>query len=240
MKFKYCVLGGFFVLPGYYFEGVFKKYEKLIKQLNCRPVVYQPKESIFPAGQYFDKGIYIQSGMVRDTIINTKGRESNVMHFQGPGMVIPCYCKPYQTSLEPLLSVDAFTTVRALSFDIHEFGDLVIQTPELAQTVIEMQLRLQNSALVRIQQTSSYNSLQQVCNTLYIMKIINGTTDLMMTQEEVGAFNGLSRVQVTRVLKQLREEGIVSTQRGRIIVKDPERLYEYCTAIVKEDKESIW
>ena len=223
------------MLPGYYFEGVFSKYEGLIKQLKYRPVVYQPKEVIFPPGQYFDKSIYIQSGLVRDTIINTQGREANVMHFQGPGMVIPCYCRPYQTSLEPLLSVDAYTTVRALAFDIHDFGELVLHTPELAQDVIEMQLRLQNSALVRIQQTSSYTSLQQVCNTLYIMRVINGTTDLMMTQEEVGAFNGLSRVQVTRVLKRLREEGIVATQRGRIIVKDPERLLGYCTAIVKED-----
>ena len=223
------------MLPGYYFEGVFSKYEKLIKQLNHRTVEYQPKELIFPIGQYFDKAIYIQSGMVRDTILNTQGREANVMHFQGPGMVIPCYCRPYRTSLEPLLSVDAYTPVKALTFDIREFGDLVIHTPELAQDVIEMQLRLQNSALVRIQQTSSYTSLQQVCNTLYIMRVINGTTDLMMTQEEVGAFTGLSRVQVTRVLKQLREEGIIATQRGHITVKDSDRLYSYCTAIVKDD-----
>ena len=50
-----------------------------------------------------------------------------------------------------------------------------------------------------------------------------------MTQEDIADILGMSRVQITRELTDLRNRGIVSTTRGRLIVTDLPALTSLCT-----------
>lgn len=50
------------------------------------------------------------------------------------------------------------------------------------------------------------------------------TLELSLTQDELAAFVGASRVSVNRVLGDLERREIVSVRRRRIAIKDPERL----------------
>lgn len=45
-----------------------------------------------------------------------------------------------------------------------------------------------------------------------------------LSQEELSSLLNCSRVQLTRVCTQLKEEGVISTQRRRITIEDPRRL----------------
>ena len=51
-----------------------------------------------------------------------------------------------------------------------------------------------------------------------------GTLELNLTQDELAAFVGASRVSVNRVLGDLERREIVSIRRRRISIRDPERL----------------
>lgn len=51
-----------------------------------------------------------------------------------------------------------------------------------------------------------------------------GPLELSLTQDELAAFVGASRVSVNRVLGDLERRDIVSIRRRRIAIKDPERL----------------
>lgn len=48
--------------------------------------------------------------------------------------------------------------------------------------------------------------------------------ELPMTQEELGDATGLTSVHVNRTLRQLREEGIATVAKGRVIIHDPDAL----------------
>jgi CRP-like cAMP-binding protein len=52
------------------------------------------------------------------------------------------------------------------------------------------------------------------------------TIDIPFTQEQIGEALGITTVHANRIVKQLREEGIVEFQRGRVIILDEFRLLE--------------
>ena len=81
-----------------------------------------------------------------------------------------------------------------------------------------------------------YNtSLVKICNLLYLLTAgqTAGTgPEVETTQGELAELLGLSRVQFTRGLSELRSRRIVSTSRGRIQVTDLAALAELCTSEV--------
>ena len=68
---------------------------------------------------------------------------------------------------------------------------------------------------------------------LYYKPEQNNMVDL--SQEEIASITGLSRMQVSRVLAPLRDNDVITTKRGKIVVQDMERLKEQCNYIVYED-----
>lgn len=75
-----------------------------------------------------------------------------------------------------------------------------------------------------------YNSsLVKISNMLYLLSS-NQAETIAMTQNELAEILGLSRVQLTRGLADLRERKIITTQRGRISVIDMPALASLCSS----------
>ncbi|RWR34224.1 Crp/Fnr family transcriptional regulator [Sinirhodobacter populi] len=55
-----------------------------------------------------------------------------------------------------------------------------------------------------------------------------GSPDIAMTQEQLAAILGVGRTFVTRVVGAMRAEGLIATQRGRIVLRDTEGLQKRC------------
>jgi CRP-like cAMP-binding protein len=53
-----------------------------------------------------------------------------------------------------------------------------------------------------------------------------GVYEMPFTQEQLGDATGLSTVHVNRTMTALRDNGLISTSRGSIVVKDWEALQE--------------
>ena len=50
-----------------------------------------------------------------------------------------------------------------------------------------------------------------------------------MTQEDIADLIGMSRVQITRELTELRDKGILATTRGKITITNIKELASLCT-----------
>jgi CRP-like cAMP-binding protein len=57
-----------------------------------------------------------------------------------------------------------------------------------------------------------------------LLRLAGGGLVVESTQQEIGDRLGLGRLSVSRVLKDLEREGIISIRRGSITIEDPERL----------------
>ena len=69
-----------------------------------------------------------------------------------------------------------------------------------------------------------------------------GRTEVSLTQAQLGGFLGVGRPYVTRVVARLRQEGIVETKRGAIIVQKPRKLQSLscdCSTLVSEHYDLV-
>lgn len=70
--------------------------------------------------------------------------------------------------------------------------------------------------------------LYEVLLRLRVVGLANGGSyELPITQTDLADTVGLSAVHVNRVLRRLREEGLISVHRGRLIISDAERLRQF-------------
>lgn len=67
-----------------------------------------------------------------------------------------------------------------------------------------------------------------LCETYYRLMAVgraaDGRYDLPMTQQDLGEATGLTSVHVNRILRRLREEGLVTVARGKVEIADLPRL----------------
>lgn len=79
-----------------------------------------------------------------------------------------------------------------------------------------------------------YNpSFIKICNLLYLLTINQPACSglvIDMTQEELAEILGLSRIQLTRGLADLRKQNIISTTRGKVHVINLPDLAKFCTS----------
>jgi CRP-like cAMP-binding protein len=59
-----------------------------------------------------------------------------------------------------------------------------------------------------------------------IGRVDGNTFEMPLTQEQIGEALGITAVHANRVIKQLRQEGIVEFQRGRVTVLDEQKFFE--------------
>lgn len=79
-----------------------------------------------------------------------------------------------------------------------------------------------------------YNSsFVKICNLLYLLTVNNPQShgfDITVTQDALAEMLGLSRVQITRGLAQMRRQNIIATGRGKITVTNLPALARLCSS----------
>ena len=134
--------------------------------------------------------------------------------------------------IELSLSTIALSAVKVLEFTISQFKVMFESNAELAESVVNWYAKYVNRFLFEtIHQ--EYNSSQvKLCNLLYLL-IMNQPSDsgltIEMRQEDLADLLGMSRVQITRELAELRNRGVLSTARGSLTITDLPALTAICT-----------
>jgi len=226
----------FFENVCYYFEGQFRAYEQdFLKECPVKKT-FAAGDFLSPPSSTFDMCYYFLSGLVRCYALSDSGGQSPILQFYGPGSMAPCYVQAYDFTIEPFLVIQALTPVEALAIPIPVFDRMLVSDPDLARDTLAFQIRQKNNVIVRLQQMSSVTSYQIVCNMLYLLAAhdtgVSSRHTLNISQESLADLCCLSRMQVTRVLRALREEGIIETRRKSLYVKNMQALHAHCSSIV--------
>lgn len=223
------------ILPNLYFKGEFKNYEPLIRKYGGVPVTAAKNTILYDTASEKHASYYICSGLVKHYLSDEEGNEC-ILYFLGPGSIFPITNMGEQFSLENYLLHTAMTELQALRFPSGRLLDMMMESRELAAAVICHMNRTEN-LLISKNLLSNYNdSVQLISTILYLynrQQPVNGPA-IRLSQEGLGQLTGLSRTQVVRVLKRLREEKIIRIQYKKIEILDLRRLKAYCNSIIEE------
>ena len=151
--------------------------------------------------------------------------------FHGPGTIFPGY-HTTNFRIELSLTTIALSEVKVLEFTIPQFRAMFQANRDLAESVINWYSKYVNLFLFETIHQEFNSSQVKLCNLLYLLTM-NQPSDsgltIEMTQEEIADILGMSRVQITRELADLRSRGILSTARGKLMITDLPALASLCT-----------
>jgi CRP/FNR family cyclic AMP-dependent transcriptional regulator len=191
-----------------------------------RTVTYQPREKVFGEGEASDHIAIILSGVVKITASTPNGKEA-LLGLRGGGEIVGELAALYGSLRSA--TVRALDDVEARLVAASVFRQRLRDNPDALFAVLEAVIgRLRESDRRRLEFTGS-DVLERVSLLLGELARTHGevgldgtvTIGLRLSQEEVAGATSASREAVAKALRQLRDRGVVTTARQRIVVLKP-------------------
>ena len=219
------------LMPRYFFSDDFQQfYEYFLSQPHSQKTFYKG-DYLWKPGQPYEKIHYIISGAA----IHFADHESDrrrIISFHGAGTVFPGYHQ-YDYKIELSLVTIALSDMKVLEFTKEQFQNMFETNTALSEQVVNWNSMYINRFLFEIVHQEYNPSFVKICNLLYLLTINQPSCSglvIDMTQEELSEILGLSRIQVTRGLSELRNQNIISTTRGKVHVVDLPALASLCSS----------
>ncbi len=170
---------------------------------------------------------FVVSGDVRVFRTSPEGREITIATLHaGEPFNIPSAFTPHPNSPA---SAAAVTDATVLSISQQEFQRVVSETPDIALVV----LRDLSQKLQKLVALSYDLGLRSVRGRLakFLLENIgpNGSLPRRWTQQQIAAHIGTAREVVSRTLRQFSKAGIITTERQRITIVNPDALEKFIT-----------
>lgn len=216
--------------PRYYFADDFYTFHEYFQNQPHTKRYFSKGEYLWKPGQPYDCVQYYVSGVSMHFSDHESGYRK-IISFHGPGTMFPGY-HTTDFRIELSLTTVALSDICVLEFTIPQFKKMFDSNSELANSVVNWYSKYVNRFLFETIHQDFNSSQVKLCNLLYLLSInqpSNSGLIIELTQEEMAGILGMSRVQVTRELTDLRSKGIVSTTRGRLTITDLPALVALCT-----------
>lgn len=222
-------------MPKYYFSGEFTDFEPLFLRLGGQVQTYEPGEFLARAGEWAGRCFYVRRGVHVLSGVREDGRDSLMLLF-GPGSVYPFACQRGDLFQEFFLSSRAVSRVEALVLTREQLAAAVEESGKLALAAIQQHCELEHLLLMQRLFHSGGAPRFKVGSFLYLYDQARPEVGdaLYLTQENVASFVDLSRMQVSRVFRELRRLELIQTGRHQIRVTDPEGLRRWCEERMEE------
>lgn len=213
--------------PTLLFSDDFSQLLSDFKNLPHQTVTLKKGEPLWKAGQPYHQIFYIQDGVVQNAIEHEEGFRK-ILSFHGQGTVFPAYHEK-QYKIEDAIILTAMTDVTAMVFSVEDFAQLYYQNQDLQRATINWFSTYVNLLLYDAAHQTYNSSLMKLANLLFLLHKANQKQLISPTQEELANMLGISRVNISRHLAQLRTEGIIRISRQHIDIIDEEKLTLYCS-----------
>ena len=217
------------LIPRYFFSGEFAAfYQYFLAQPHTKKR-FRKGDYLWLPGQPHNTFHYIVSGLAMNYADHENGSRK-IISFHGAGTVFPGY-HSCNFKIELSLATQALSDMLVLEFTKEQFGQMFKTNAKLSQQIINWYAMYVNRLLFEIVHQEYNSSFVKICNLLYLFTV-NGSpsgASLAITQSALGELLGLSRVQVTRGLAQLRSKNIIATGRGKITVTNLPALADLCS-----------
>lgn len=191
-------------------------------------IKYQSGEIIYMQEEVADNLYLITKGRVRVYDISIHGKELTI-EILDKGQLFG-ESSFYQNSCRPA-AVEAVTDVELITCRLEGLFPYLMKSQELTVFLLRMMNDRCNHLTKLLKWSYSYNRFEKVAALLYDL-VENGTPEkgiidntLPYSHEDVAQSTGLSRVNVTKILKQFESEGFIEIQYRRIKVINSEGLY---------------
>ena len=216
--------------PRYYFADDFQSYHEYFLSHPHTKRIFQKGDYLWRPGQPYDRVQYDVSGVSVHFSVHESGRRK-IISFHGPGTLFPGY-HTNDYHIEQSLTTVALSEIQVLEFTVQQFKAMFEQNNALAESVVNWYSMYVNRFLFETIHQEFNPSQVKLCNLLYLLTMnqpSNSGLVIEMTQEDIADILGMSRVQITRELTDLRSRGILSTTRGRLTITDLPTLASLCT-----------
>lgn len=216
--------------PRYYFADDFRPFYDYFLSQPHTARTFHKGDYLWPPGAPYEKIHYIISGAAVHYADHESGRRK-IISFHGPGTVFPGY-RPNNFRVELSLITVALSEMEVLEFTVPQFKAMFESNIALSEQVVNWHSMYINRFLFETIHQAYNSSLTKLCNLLYLLTINQPTNSglvIDMTQDELAEILGMSRVQITRELSELRRRGIVETLRGKLVISDLPSLSSLCT-----------
>ena len=216
--------------PKYIFAGDFRDLESYFAACPHKDVSFRKGDYLWEPGEPFDRIHYIRSGVVQNYLVHETGHRK-IISFHAGGTIFPGFHYLHYQIEESLLST-AMTHVQAYEYTQDQFAAMFAENFTLVRHVIDWFSSYTN-LLIYDSGIQEYNSsFVRLCNLLYLLKLSDtGRQNLLheLTQEELADTLGVSLMNVSRGLTELRHRGIIETKRKAITILDADGLMALCS-----------
>ena len=218
------------LVPRYYFADDFCAFYQYFLSQPHTERIFQKGDYLWKPGQPYDRIQYYVSGASVHFSDHESGHRK-IISFHGPGTIFPGY-HTTDFRIELSLSTTALSNIKVLEFTIPQFKAMFESNTSLAENVVNWYSKYINRFLFETIHQKFNPSQVKLCNLLYLLTMnqpANSGLTIEMTQENIADLLGMSRVQITREVTDLRSKGILATARGRLTVTDIRALASLCT-----------
>lgn len=214
-------------LPDYYWKDDFSEFESLFKAYGVLRR-YSSGELMYGTG-IFSCMSYVVRGLARFFVLHASGKEKTI-YYAASGSCCVMYSPPGKYKMEnDANQVQAVTDVIVIEVPQPKVREMLFKHQDFHLRMTETYVKFVNLLLFQ-QLDSAYNSiLQRVINFLYLCYAATGERTLTMGQESIASTIGASRINVSKAISILKEDGVIATGRNSTTIVDLPRLVSRCS-----------
>lgn len=220
-----------FSVPKLYLSGYIKGFDKHIRAHSLTRRFYKKGELLTVHGEINNTAHYIHSGIFHLSLTHSSGNLKS-MNFFGPETIFPLGVVPHENLIDYEMVIRAFTDVEVYSFPYPVLRQICVEDGETAAMILEQNCDFIGYLFYQDMNHAYAPTCIRVCDILYLyLESIKPLHDVIsISQEELAHLVGVSRPQLERVLKGLREQHMIATTRCSIQVIDRPLLRASCSA----------
>jgi len=177
---------------------------------------------------------FIHQGMMHLSLTHSSGNVKSLV-FYGPNTIFPLGVVPHETPIGYEMELRAFTDMEVTSFSYQTLRQMCVDDGELAAEILEQNCDFISYLFYQDMNRAYTSTPEHVCDILYLFLLNVQPKDniIPLSQSELASLVGISRSQIERILKALREKQVIITLRGSIQIISIERLHQACSADIR-------
>lgn len=175
---------------------------------------------------------YIINGICRVSVMHDSGHEK-VIGYWGKNSIYPIIVNEQRFYLENMIVSRAMTPMTLMRFTPDDMKQIMAKNPQVSYDMVDHYGRYTNLLKFEATTQTYENVPERVCNILYLNFVHTGERKFDLTQKELASIVGTRREIVVRVLRDLRNDGIVRTEDRTIEILDVGRLITKCSKLLQ-------
>ncbi|HZJ58234.1 MAG TPA: Crp/Fnr family transcriptional regulator [Clostridia bacterium] len=212
----------------FWLRGDLKAFKNLFKNFAISTQKFDPNTIIRCPGYKADNLYYLIEGLVKASMTNSNGLEKTIgYHMPGTLFGLDSLVENEDT----LVTFTPITDTLCYELSNVSIKNMILEDKMFAIKIAEYYCKVLRLMCLETANQSFNNATARVSNFLYMYYLStrdNGYNHLYLTQEEVSSIVNVSRVQVARIYRLLREKDIIETGRGQVTITNPGNLYSFC------------